>query len=50
MRAVVREIKAANANLQPMLVGTTSIEKSEQLGDVLERQGYKKIDFTSPTL
>ena len=31
-----------------MLVGTTSIEKSEQLGDVLERQGYKKIDFTQP--
>jgi preprotein translocase subunit SecA len=48
MRAVVREIEAANANLQPMLVGTTSIEKSEQLGDELERQGYKKIDFTSP--
>src|SRR4029077_6645030 len=48
MRAVVREIEAANANLQPMLVGTTSIEKSEQLGDVLERQGYKKIDFTQP--
>jgi preprotein translocase subunit SecA len=45
---VVREIEAANANLQPMLVGTTSIEKSEQLGDVLERQGYKKIDFTKP--
>src|ERR1700731_1476121 len=48
MRAVVREIEAANANLQPMLVGTTSIEKSEQLGDVLERQGYKKIDFAKP--
>jgi preprotein translocase subunit SecA len=48
MRAVVREIEDANAKLQPMLVGTTSIEKSEQLGDVLERQGYKKIDFTKP--
>ena len=48
MRAVVREIEGANAKLQPMLVGTTSIEKSEQLGDVLERQGYKKIDFTKP--
>src|SRR5258707_9792318 len=31
-----------------MLFGTTSIEKSEQLGEVLERQGYKKIDFTKP--
>ena len=48
MRAVVREIEDANANLQPMLVGTTSIEKSELLGEVLERQGYKKIDFTKP--
>ena len=48
MRAVVREIEAANAKMQPMLVGTTSIEKSEVLGEVLERQGYKKIDFTKP--
>src|SRR5271156_2183317 len=46
MRAVVREIEAANAKMQPMLVGTTSIEKSELLGEVLERKGYKKIDFT----
>ncbi len=48
MRAVVREIEAANAKLQPMLVGTTSIEKSEVLGEVLERHGYKKIDFAKP--
>ncbi len=48
LRAVVREIEDANAKMQPMLVGTTSIEKSEQLGDVLERRGYKKIDFTQP--
>src|SRR5580658_578816 len=48
MRAVVHEIEAANAKMQPMLVGTTSIEKSELLGDVLGRQGYKKIDFTKP--
>jgi preprotein translocase subunit SecA len=48
MRAVVREIETANAKLQPMLVGTTSIEKSEVLGEVLERQGYKKIDFSKP--
>ena len=48
LRAVVREIEDANAKMQPVLVGTTSIEKSEQLGDVLERRGYKKIDFTQP--
>ena len=46
IRAVVREIEDANAKMQPMLVGTTSIEKSEVLGEVLERRGYKKIDFT----
>ncbi len=44
-RAIVREIEEANAKLQPMLVGTTSIEKSEALAEVLERKGYKKIDF-----
>jgi len=46
LRAVVREIEEANAKMQPMLVGTTSIEKSEHLAEVLERRGYKKIDFT----
>jgi preprotein translocase subunit SecA len=46
LRAVVREIEDANAKLQPTLVGTTSIEKSEQLGERLEQLGYKKIDFT----
>jgi preprotein translocase subunit SecA len=45
MRAIVREIEDANTKMQPMLVGTTSIEKSEVLAEVLERQGYKKIDF-----
>ncbi len=48
MRAVVREIETANAKMQPMLVGTTSIEKSEALGEVFERYGYKKIDFSKP--
>jgi preprotein translocase subunit SecA len=49
LKAVVREIEAAAERLQPMLVGTTSIEKSEQLGSFLERHGYKRIDFTDPT-
>ena len=35
------------ASLQPMLVGTTSIERSEQLGDFLAKQGYKRIDFSA---
>jgi preprotein translocase subunit SecA len=48
LRSVVREIEEANAKMQPMLVGTTSIEKSELLGETLERRGYKKIDFAKP--
>ncbi len=47
-RAVLREIEAANANLQPMLVGTTSIEKSEQLAEAMKKKGYKQIDFSEP--
>jgi preprotein translocase subunit SecA len=34
--AIVEEIKAANAKGQPLLVGTTSIEKSEFLSAMLE--------------
>ena len=48
LRAIVREIEAANAKLQPMLVGTTSIEKSEQLAEAMKQHGYKQIDFTHP--
>src|SRR6202021_3412750 len=48
LKAVVREIDEASAKLQPMLVGTTSIEKSEQLGAMLAQPGYEKIDFTAP--
>jgi len=48
LRAIVREIEAAGEKMQPMLVGTTSIEKSEQLGDYLLKQGYKLLDVTEP--
>ena len=41
MKAIVTEIRAANANGQPTLVGTTSIEKSEQLADRLRKEGFK---------
>jgi preprotein translocase subunit SecA len=36
---VVKSIKEANAKGQPILVGTTSIEKSEQLSDLLKSEG-----------
>jgi preprotein translocase subunit SecA len=48
LRAILREIESANVTMQPMLVGTTSIEKSEQLAEYLEKNGYKQIDFTKP--
>ena len=36
---IVKAIKEAHANGQPILVGTTSIEKSEQLSDLLKAEG-----------
>jgi preprotein translocase subunit SecA len=48
LKAIIQEIETANASMQPMLVGTTSIEKSEQLGEMLKAQGYKQIDFEDP--
>jgi preprotein translocase subunit SecA len=36
---VVKSIKEANAKGQPILVGTTSIEKSEFLSDMLKKEG-----------
>ena len=40
LRAIVTEIKAAQAKRQPVLVGTTSIEKSEQLAERLRSEGF----------
>jgi preprotein translocase subunit SecA len=38
-RAVVAEVKACAERGQPVLVGTISIEKSEQLSDMLRKEG-----------
>lgn len=38
-RAVVKEIKERHQKGQPVLVGTTSIDKNEYLGALLEREG-----------
>lgn len=43
-KAIVREIKEANAKGQPTLVGTTSIEKSEQLAERLRKDGFKDFE------
>src|SRR5579885_1751602 len=48
LRAILREIEEANSKMQPLLVGTTSIEKSEQLAEALKAKGYRQIDFTQP--
>jgi preprotein translocase subunit SecA len=48
LNAILEEIKDANSRMQPVLVGTTSIEKSEQLAEFLVQQGYKMIDFADP--
>ncbi len=45
--AILAEVERANARLQPVLVGTASIEKSEVLADYLKKNGYKQIDFGS---
>lgn len=41
LNAVVNEIAERHANGQPILVGTISIEKSEELSDMLKRRGIK---------
>jgi preprotein translocase subunit SecA len=43
--AILAEVERANSRLQPVLVGTASIEKSEVLADYLKSHGYKQIDF-----
>jgi preprotein translocase subunit SecA len=39
--AIIEEVKDANSNGQPVLLGTTSIEKSELLSDLLKDSGIK---------
>ncbi len=48
VRGVIREIKSAQENGQPMLVGTTSIERSELVAEMLVKEGFKQLDFTDP--
>jgi preprotein translocase subunit SecA len=44
--AILTEIERANKRMQPVLVGTASIEKSEVLAEYLKKHGYKMIDFS----
>jgi preprotein translocase subunit SecA len=47
-RAIITLIEDCKVRGQPMLVGTTSIEKSEQLADQLRKAGWEAHDFTDP--
>jgi preprotein translocase subunit SecA len=43
--AIIVEIKKAAEKKQPILVGTTSIEKSETLAEMLSQSGFKQINL-----
>ncbi|MGO4572194.1 preprotein translocase subunit SecA [Microvirga sp. 2TAF3] len=47
-KGIIREIEAASNRGQPTLVGTTSIEKSEHLAELLIKDGFTLIDFENP--
>ncbi len=46
--AIVKLIDDCKERGQPILVGTTSIEKSEYLAELLKKYGYRQIDVTDP--
>jgi preprotein translocase subunit SecA len=43
-KAIIEEIKSAHARNQPVLVGTTSIEKSELLATMLRNSGFTNFN------
>jgi preprotein translocase subunit SecA len=47
-RAILSLINECKEKGQPVLVGTTSIEKSEQLAEMLRKQGWEQHDFSDP--
>ena len=47
-RAIITLLEDCKVRGQPVLVGTTSIEKSESLAELLRQQGWEQHDFTDP--
>jgi preprotein translocase subunit SecA len=47
-RAIITLIEDCKVRGQPVLVGTTSIEKSEALAEMLRKQGWEQHDFSDP--
>ncbi|WP_029353544.1 preprotein translocase subunit SecA [Bosea sp. 117] len=46
--AIIELIADCKTRGQPVLVGTTSIEKSELLAELLKTRGFRQKDFTDP--
>ncbi|MBS9478221.1 preprotein translocase subunit SecA [Ancylobacter radicis] len=46
--AIIDLITECKTRGQPVLVGTTSIEKSELLAELLKKRGFKQKDFSDP--
>ena len=47
-RAILDLIEECKSRGQPVLVGTTSIEKSEHLAELLRKRGWQQRDFSDP--
>jgi preprotein translocase subunit SecA len=47
-RAIIALLRECKERGQPVLVGTTSIEKSEQLAEALRQDGWEQHDFSDP--
>src|SRR3984893_8566088 len=47
-KAILTLINDCKIRGQPVLVGTTSIEKSEQLAELLRQEGWEQHDFSDP--
>ena len=47
--AIIKEIDKAHARLQPVLVGTGSIERSEHIAGLLVKHGYTPLDYSDPS-
>jgi preprotein translocase subunit SecA len=47
-RSILALIEECKTRGQPVLVGTTSIEKSEQLAEMLRQKGWEQHDFSDP--
>jgi len=47
-RSIVELLRDCKTRGQPVLVGTVSIEKSEQLAEMLRKDGWEQHDFSDP--